>query len=31
VIGGGESWLTELSTEDLREIVTLRQAVIADA
>ena len=31
VIGTGESWLTDLSTEELREIVTLRQAVIADA
>ena len=24
VVGSGESWLTELSTDDLREIVTLR-------
>ncbi|MHC1783147.1 MAG: DEAD/DEAH box helicase [Anaerolineaceae bacterium] len=24
IIGGGEQWLTELSTEDLRELVTLR-------
>ncbi|HEY3080998.1 MAG TPA: DEAD/DEAH box helicase [Chloroflexota bacterium] len=31
VIGTGESWLTELSTAELREIVTLRQTVIADA
>jgi superfamily II DNA or RNA helicase len=31
VVGAGESWLTELSTDDLRDIVTLRQAVIADA
>jgi superfamily II DNA or RNA helicase len=31
VIGTGESWLTELTTAELREIVTLRQAVIADA
>ena len=26
VIGSGESWLTELSTADLRELVTLRQS-----
>jgi SNF2 family DNA or RNA helicase len=25
VIGSGESWLTELSTDDLRELVTLRK------
>ena len=30
VIGTGESWLTELSTEELRSLLTLRQAVIAD-
>jgi superfamily II DNA or RNA helicase len=31
VIGTGESWLTDLSTEELREMVTLRQEVISDA
>jgi SNF2 family DNA or RNA helicase len=31
VIGTGESWLTELSTDELRSLLTLRQAVIADA
>jgi SNF2 family DNA or RNA helicase len=31
VIGAGESWLTELSTEDLRSLLELRQAVIVDA
>jgi SNF2 family DNA or RNA helicase len=25
IIGGGEQWLTELSTEDLRELVNLRR------
>ncbi len=25
VVGAGESWLTELSTDDLREIITLRR------
>jgi len=24
-VGSGESWLTELSTDDLRALVTLRQ------
>jgi SNF2 family DNA or RNA helicase len=31
VIGAGESWLTELSTEELRSVLELRQAVIVDA
>lgn len=26
VVGGGESWLTELSTDELRELVTLRRS-----
>jgi SNF2 family DNA or RNA helicase len=25
VVGGGEEWLTELSTDDLRELVLLRR------
>jgi SNF2 family DNA or RNA helicase len=25
IIGGGENWLTELSTDDLRKLVTLRR------
>jgi SNF2 family DNA or RNA helicase len=25
IIGSGENWLTELSTADLRELVTLRR------
>jgi len=25
IIGGGENWLTELSTADLRELVKLRK------
>lgn len=29
VVGGGENWLTELSTEDLKELVTLRREVMA--
>jgi SNF2 family DNA or RNA helicase len=29
VVGSGEQWLTELSTQELRELVTLRQEVIA--
>jgi SNF2 family DNA or RNA helicase len=28
VVGSGENWLTELSTDDLRELVTLRKKVI---
>ena len=28
VVGSGESWLTELSTDDLREIVTLRSDAV---
>ncbi|HEY3109555.1 MAG TPA: C-terminal helicase domain-containing protein, partial [Chloroflexota bacterium] len=31
VIGAGESWLTELSTDELRSLLELRQAVIVDA
>jgi SNF2 family DNA or RNA helicase len=31
VIGTGEAWLTELSTEELRSVVELRRAVIVDA
>ncbi|NLD73592.1 MAG: DEAD/DEAH box helicase, partial [Chloroflexi bacterium] len=30
VVGAGEAWLTELSTEELRDIVTLRSEVIED-
>lgn len=26
ILGGGESWLTELNTEDLRDLVTLRRS-----
>ena len=29
VVGGGEAWLSELSTQELRELVTLRQEVFA--
>jgi SNF2 family DNA or RNA helicase len=28
IVGGGENWLTELSTAELRELVTLRKQVI---
>jgi SNF2 family DNA or RNA helicase len=31
VIGTGEAWLTELTTDELRSVLQLRQAVIADA
>ncbi|MCB0010719.1 MAG: SWF/SNF helicase family protein, partial [Anaerolineales bacterium] len=30
IIGSGESWLTEMSTSDLRELVRLRQAAYAE-
>ena len=30
VVGAGESWLTELSTDELRDIITLRSEVIED-
>jgi SNF2 family DNA or RNA helicase len=30
IIGSGESWLTEMSTNDLRELVRLRQAAYAE-
>jgi SNF2 family DNA or RNA helicase len=29
IVGGGENWLTELSTAELRELVTLRQEAFA--
>ena len=29
VIGGGENWLTELSTDDLRDLVHLRRETVA--
>ena len=29
VVGGGENWLTELSTADLRQLVTLRREAVA--
>ena len=28
IVGSGESWLTELETEELRELLTLRQETI---
>ena len=30
VVGTGEGWLTELSTDDLREVLTLRDAAMAE-
>ncbi|MCB9845758.1 MAG: DEAD/DEAH box helicase [Phycisphaeraceae bacterium] len=30
IIGSGERWLTELNTDDLREILTLREEAVAD-
>ncbi len=30
IIGGGERWLTELSTDQLRDVLTLRQDAIAE-
>ena len=30
ILGSGESWLTELSTDQLREVLTLRRDAIAD-
>ena len=30
IIGAGERWLTDLSTEDLRDILTLRQDAVGD-
>ena len=30
VVGAGESWLTELSTDELRDIITLRAEAIED-
>ena len=30
VVGGGESWLTELTTGELREMLTLRDTVVED-
>jgi SNF2 family DNA or RNA helicase len=29
VVGSGENWLTELSTNELRDLVTLRREAIA--
>jgi SNF2 family DNA or RNA helicase len=29
VVGGGENWLTEMATDDLRELVTLRRQAVA--
>src|SRR5690606_21034827 len=30
IIGGGERWLTELSTDQLRDVLTLRQDAIVE-
>jgi SNF2 family DNA or RNA helicase len=30
VVGSGEAWLTELSTDELRELFALRDAAIGD-
>jgi SNF2 family DNA or RNA helicase len=31
VLGAGEGWLTELSTKQLRELVTLRHEAVMEA
>ncbi len=31
IVGGGENWLTELSTADLRELVTLRREMLNES
>ena len=30
VVGSGEGWLTELSTQEIRDLLTLRQEAVGD-